>query len=726
MAAPNETKVLITGDASGAVAAIGRVRSELGSLKELSAKVFSLSGAIGVTSLVTALTAVTKTVIDAGDELSKLSQKTGVSVEDLGKLQYAADLSGVSTEQLGKGLAKLAVEIAAAGAGSEKSSKLFASLGIGLRNADGRLRSTGDVLADLADRFQQMPDGVGKTALAVDIFGEKLGARMIPLLNAGRDGLKAMGDEAEALGIIIGTKLAEDSEAFNDNLTRLQKLSTATGIAIGTQLIPRLNSLLSAYIELRKTGVGFTEWFFGMGPTNRGSTNSENLKAVEKSLLSLKAVRDHVGEARQKEMDEEIKKQEALQKFYDRQVQRDKNNGKTDVEQTLADAGAVSKRFGLLEDLQKKQAELEQLRAIAAGKASADILLDDAKRTEKQIQNAEKLRDALRTAWQSSIEDARKAGEEAVKLLDKAANTRQTGADKATDIRRSGLSEADQAALNLREFRGTVSDAENAATLARMAALHGRVENAAKLADEATRNATRAERLIDRLGDPEERARAVERVTEAQATADEARAKIKQQEAAALDERATSQAAALGELETRLAELQAHAAEIAVTVQIDQAKEAIAQITADLEAIPNKTVYVDVVTRNSGGALADANAGFWTGGYTGPGGRFQPAGIVHKDEFVTPSPIVRQPGVLAFLYRLQREGARALPGYAGGGLVGNINPGALRMPSAAPARAAATFVVPGLGSYPTSVDGYTFDRLERDFARAALQKGGRK
>jgi len=225
---------------------------------------------------------------------------------------------------------------------------------------------------------------------------------------------------------------------------------------------------------------------------------------------------------------------------------------------------------------------------------------------------------------------------------------------------------------------------------------------------------------------PEERARSVERATEVKAAADEARAKIKQQEAATLDEQATSQAAALGELETKLSELQAHAAEIALTVQIDQAQAAIAQITADLEAIPNKTVYVDVVTRNSGGALADANAGFWTGGYTGPGGRFQPAGIVHKDEFVTSSPIVRQPGVLAFLYRLQREGARALPGYAGGGLVGNINPGALRMPSAAPARAAATFVVPGLGSYPTSVDGYTFGRLERDFARAALQKGGRK
>mgnify|MGYP000890689742 CR=1 FL=1 len=80
MAAPNETKVLITGDASGAVAAIGRVRAELGSLQSLSAKAFAIGGAIGATGIVAALTDVTKKVIDAGDELSKLSQKTGAEV----------------------------------------------------------------------------------------------------------------------------------------------------------------------------------------------------------------------------------------------------------------------------------------------------------------------------------------------------------------------------------------------------------------------------------------------------------------------------------------------------------------------------------------------------------------------------------------------------------------------------------------------------------------------
>ena len=52
MAAPLETRVRITGDASGAVAAIARVRGELGALQSLSAKAFAIGGAIGATGAV--------------------------------------------------------------------------------------------------------------------------------------------------------------------------------------------------------------------------------------------------------------------------------------------------------------------------------------------------------------------------------------------------------------------------------------------------------------------------------------------------------------------------------------------------------------------------------------------------------------------------------------------------------------------------------------------------
>jgi lambda family phage tail tape measure protein len=59
-------------------------------------------------------------------------------------------------------------------------------------------------------------------------------------------------------------------------------------------------------------------------------------------------------------------------------------------------------------------------------------------------------------------------------------------------------------------------------------------------------------------------------------------------------------------------------------------------------------------------SFMDHGFGFATGGYTGPGGRTEPAGIVHRGEYVIPAPVVSRIGVPA-LNRLR--------GYADGGFV---------------------------------------------------------
>ncbi|EPG3034681.1 phage tail tape measure protein [Citrobacter freundii] len=76
-----------------------------------------------------------------------------------------------------------------------------------------------------------------------------------------------------------------------------------------------------------------------------------------------------------------------------------------------------------------------------------------------------------------------------------------------------------------------------------------------------------------------------------------------------------------------------------------------------------------------GGAYANAAAGvgFDSGGYTGSGGKYEPAGIVHKDEFVFTKEATRRIGV-DNLYRLMNNGN--LGRYATGGLVGGNQSGA--------------------------------------------------
>jgi hypothetical protein len=74
-------------------------------------------------------------------------------------------------------------------------------------------------------------------------------------------------------------------------------------------------------------------------------------------------------------------------------------------------------------------------------------------------------------------------------------------------------------------------------------------------------------------------------------------------------------------------------------------------------------------TINSAGNFSGTSAsfGFAAGGYTGPGGKFAPAGIVHRGEYVLPQEAVSAIGVRALdAVRV----SRSLPGYADGGLVG--------------------------------------------------------
>jgi hypothetical protein len=731
MATPLQAQLVISGNPTGAVAAIARLKTELNALQSLAGKAFSFGGALAGGAAVGGLLAITKGVIDAGDSLAKLSQKTGIAVEDLAKLQYAAGLSGVESEALGKSLNKLAVQVTSAAAGAPETASTFAALSIDLRNTDKTLKGTADVLGELADKFAAMPDGPEKAALAIKLFG-KAGADMIPLLNGGSAAIKAMGDEVEALGGLMSTQLAKSSEQFNDNLDRLKTSSSAVGISIANALLPALNDLLQKFIDLKTSKLDWKTILFDSTFSDLTKSADEKLGAVTRRITELQKEFETASTRRKLAIYDEIAAQQRLQDYYRKQSERDANGGATEAETS-------AKRIRLQAQLQTKLGELEKLRAIAAGKASADILLDDDKRTAAQIANAEKLRDALRTAWQTSLADAKKASDESRALFQQATDTRTAGADKAAEIRRAQLPQADQDSANFRDFQNLADSAEQSALQAKFAAQYGRAEAAAKLADQASKDAERAQKFADKLSDPEQQARATERIADAQAAADEARAKNKATEAAALEQTAQAQAAKITELDAQITGLQTKAADIKVKLQIDDALGAIASLQAQLNALQDKTVTVTVnqqTTGNGGAAAFDyasyaaaadfRNEGFARGGWTGPGGKWQPAGIVHAGEYVMPQEIVRQRGALALLERIRRQGlAGILPGYANGGLVGNLVVSPVRAQQA-PSRAAAVFNFPQLGSYPVTMDTDILDRLETSFARVALQKGGRR
>lgn len=237
-------------EGEGKVNALGRAIGGLsgtagklsGGLRGLAGAAGGLSGALGsLVPLATGagLAAMAKGAIDAADNMNDLSQKTGVSVESLSKFQQAANASGTSIEGVGAAMIKLNRNLATGNAGAAEA---LTSLGISATDASGKLKSTDEIMLQVADKFKSMPDGANKTAAAMALFG-KAGADMIPMLNGGS---KAISD----LSATMTTEFAQGADSLNDKLAALQGKLLQLGVSLGTALMPFLNVVSDLVLKL--------------------------------------------------------------------------------------------------------------------------------------------------------------------------------------------------------------------------------------------------------------------------------------------------------------------------------------------------------------------------------------------------------------------------------------------------------------------------------------------
>jgi hypothetical protein len=282
-------------------AGVKTVQSQLGTLgKGLKAFAIGAAGALSLSTIGGAL----KSAANRMDDLGKAAQKIGIPVAELSKLEYAAKLADVSLDQLAGSVGKFSkglAEMQSSGKGSV--AEALQALNIAAVDAQGKLRPTSDIMADIAAKFAVMQDGAGKTAIAMALFGRS-GAELIPLLNGGREAIAAAGDELERFGGVVSEQTAVAAENFNDNLTRLQTAGEALTMQVMEALLPSLVDLTNRFVELVKSGPPVTEWvealtswFAELSPYIESTrkeielltTALQNLGLVEKSIPKLQS-----------------------------------------------------------------------------------------------------------------------------------------------------------------------------------------------------------------------------------------------------------------------------------------------------------------------------------------------------------------------------------------------------------------------------------------------------
>jgi hypothetical protein len=247
-----QATVQIKPDSAGFLGELGKIGGPLGALaREGQAATSKLSGGFGGVGLAIAAVGIAAVAFavksadkfkEVGGEVLKLQRYTGESAEAMSKLRFAAQQSGVSADLLANSFVFLSKNIAA-------GKKVFDQYSIATVDAHGKTLPFDQILLSVADKFKNgvVPQSE-KAAVAVQIFG-KAGKDLIPMLNKGADGLKALESEAQKYGLVLtGSNLAAIKAA-----TAAQREQTAVmqglQVQIGANVLPLMTKLTVALTD---------------------------------------------------------------------------------------------------------------------------------------------------------------------------------------------------------------------------------------------------------------------------------------------------------------------------------------------------------------------------------------------------------------------------------------------------------------------------------------------
>jgi hypothetical protein len=183
-----------------------------------------------------------------GDVTIKTAQQLGLTAEQYQQLDFAMQRSGTSIEQQRGSMTRFARTARDATKGVKIAEEAFERLGISVRDAGGEFKDPHQLLLETATAFQELPDGIEKTALGMDIFGRS-GTQLIQFLNLGEEGLRAMSAEADRLGLVMSTEAARGAERFVDTQLDLRMAIVGIKRELGVAFMPLIRDMLESTKE---------------------------------------------------------------------------------------------------------------------------------------------------------------------------------------------------------------------------------------------------------------------------------------------------------------------------------------------------------------------------------------------------------------------------------------------------------------------------------------------
>lgn len=235
---------LIGGQISTIVKQVGPLASEFGALGAL-----GIAAGAGISVVGAAAAALAVSGAETVEQIEHLSEKTGISTEDLVAWGAVAKANGTNLETFQIGVRRLEVAMSGLTPAGKVARQVLQEIGVTAKDPQ-------EALLQVADAFQKMPDGANKAATAVAIFGRS-GTDMIPILDKGRGEIIKWQEQTKGLAAAM-ENAAGSAQRYEEESTKLHVTWETTEVAF-VGLIGALGAIEDKFDSLLPKATEFSE-----------------------------------------------------------------------------------------------------------------------------------------------------------------------------------------------------------------------------------------------------------------------------------------------------------------------------------------------------------------------------------------------------------------------------------------------------------------------------------
>jgi hypothetical protein len=191
------------------------------------------------------LGALVHSTTESDAELVRWSSRLGLSVRELSKLEQAA-AGFADKDAIREGLQTLTENLGELSSqGSGPALEALRTLKLSLADLEGQEATV--QLETIADALEGVGEGEGMQAV-LELFGGGDGAKLLPFLREGADGMAALAAEAEHLGLVVGDDAAAGSAELARELGQVVAMVKALAADVVRGLLPEVKR----YVGLAK------------------------------------------------------------------------------------------------------------------------------------------------------------------------------------------------------------------------------------------------------------------------------------------------------------------------------------------------------------------------------------------------------------------------------------------------------------------------------------------